>query len=219
MNNVQHAGPISERMREFLLERVALAESLHSNQVATFYDEAILLCSVLSACAAMRWPGSDIGRKRFVELLVMHSPPYMACTWVSVPMLVSQGLLDPSLAQLPNPTKDNSWRDVDVDGELDTIVKQHPTLSIDAAKSCSYASLVYAWHRGGYSNEWSADSLITCVPGSRKRARVHYIQRNIAARSEWLVGLSITYLYELAKHHAVHVAEKPYERPATWWLS
>lgn len=218
MNNALCAGPNSERIREILLARVALAESLHNHQRATFYDEGILLCSVLIACAAQRWPGEDVDRKRFVELLVRHSRDEMMCSWVSLPMLIRRGVIEETMPALSLPSKDNVWRDVDVDHPIATVLESRADLSPIEAKRCSYANLIYDWHAGGYPTISAALSPITCVPTGRKRSRVSYFKQDPPSKSDWFVGLSITYLYELAKHHAAIVVEHAEARPLKWWL-
>lgn len=78
-------------MQNFLRGRINLVRVLIADVPAASYaDLVLIICAVLSACSSRRWPGQGIDKRRFIELLVMHSPPDFRTSWVSVPALIKK---------------------------------------------------------------------------------------------------------------------------------
>lgn len=81
-------------MQDFLRGRINLVRVLIADVPAASYaDLVLIICAVLSACSSRRWPGQGIDKRRFIELLVMHSPPDFRTSWVSVPALINERLI------------------------------------------------------------------------------------------------------------------------------
>lgn len=79
----------SERIKEWLDRKVALAERLANGESGGGYGDAVLiLSSIVSGVAAELWPGEGIDRKRFVEAWSRYSDPSLNPNRVSVPFLV-----------------------------------------------------------------------------------------------------------------------------------
>ena len=58
-------------MRDFLQGRIDLVHALRTSSLPVAHqDLELILTSVISACAAWRWPGENFDRKRFVESLM-----------------------------------------------------------------------------------------------------------------------------------------------------
>src|SRR4051812_45254191 len=75
---------------EWVGAKVTLATRLGSGECGGDYAEAVLiLCSVLSAVAAERWPGHQKDKNRFVELLHQYADASLCATRVSIPLLVA----------------------------------------------------------------------------------------------------------------------------------
>lgn len=81
-------------MKQYFRNSLNLAQSLHSGHCGGGYDEAAhITAGILSGISAIHWPGHQIDKKRFVELLVRFGPA--SVKKVSVPLLYQ----DDSLTQ------------------------------------------------------------------------------------------------------------------------
>jgi hypothetical protein len=209
-------------MRKFLLERVELVRQLIDSQLPWHYaDCALILCSVMSACAADRWPSQPkerIDRRRFTELLVGCSPPDAHAEWVSVPALIVKGLVE----EKDTPYGLNGsriFKDEEIDLPLADAALKYPGVNVQALKNNCYATLIYEWLRCGFAHQyWGNENTTPYVP-SRDRARISYIGRGEKGGGHRrIAGFHLEYLVELAEHHAGDVEDKPRQRPSKWWL-
>lgn len=205
-------------MRDFLLGRVRLVRELMESEIDVHYaDLALILCSVISASSAVRWPGRGIDRCRFVELLACRSPTDAHAAWVSVPALINRELV----SEADTPYKGNEtriFRDEEIDLQIADAQRQYPSLTLRYLKGCTYASLIYEWLRCGYAHGYWHDENVTHVPASRHKARISYIGRSIGNGTRRMVSFHLDYLIELAEYHAANVPDKPESHPANWWL-
>ncbi len=81
-------------MKRFLKGRLDLAKALSSDVPgASYADVVLIITAILSACASLRWPGRGIDKKRFIELLVLHSPEDFHTSWVSIPALINKRII------------------------------------------------------------------------------------------------------------------------------
>lgn len=206
-------------MREFLLDRVRLVRELLASDIQVAYaDVVLILCCVISAAASRRWPGERIDRRRFVELLVQHSPPDAHADWVCVPALINRGLL--AEADTPYGPGGNTriFRDEEIDLPLSSAETTYPQVQCRELRNCSYAALIYTWLRCGYAHDYCAHENITHVPASRRSARVSYIGRGTRTGIRRMVSFHLDYLVELAEHHANTVPDVSSPHPSVWWL-
>ena len=205
-------------MKDFLLGRVRLVREMMESEIDVHYaDLALILCSVISACSAIRWPGRGIDRCRYVELLACHSPTDAHASWVSVPALIDRELV----AEGDTPYKGNEtriFRDEEIDLEIAAAQRQYPCVTMRNLKRCSYANLIYEWLRCGYAHGYWHNENVTHVPASRHDARISYIGRSIGNGTRRMVAFHIDYLIGLAEHHATNLVDSPQAHPATWWL-
>jgi len=208
-------------MRKFLLDRVRLVRELSAqNDIRVEYaDLALILCSVLSACAAARWPGRQIDRNRFIELLVGSSPACAHTIWVSVPALINRGLvLEADTPYGKSGAGARIFTDAEIDLSYDEAREQYPSVGAMKLKQYTYASLIYEWLRCGYAHEYCPDGHITHFTPSRREARISYIGRTLPEGSvRRMVGFHLDYLVGLADFHASHV-EGEAARPERWWI-
>lgn len=203
-------------MKNFLQGRLKLAKKLLEEPCADYADIALILMAVLSACAAYRWPGQAIDKKRFVELLALHSDPSHCTTWVSVPALINTGkikqpLVDTFLGKIVTGE--------DVDFPIDKAEEKYPNITKKDLKTNSYAFLIYAWLRCGYAHEYIPNLNITSYPPShRNNTQVSYICRgDMSGKVRIMVGFHIEYLLNLAQFHVERLQEKC-EKPTRWWI-
>jgi hypothetical protein len=207
-------------MSKFLDDKIRLVNELVDSGIRVGYEDlALILCTVISASAARRWPGPRIDRKRFVELLANQSPPDAHTSWVSIAALVNKHLV--SEADTPFARNNTRiFRDDEIDLTLGEAAKAYPHLAIRDLKRCSYAALIYEWLRCGYAHEYGPDEHITQVAASRQEARVSYIGRRHGVGIRRMVSFHIDYLITLAQFHAANDADRPTSQPlpAVWWI-
>jgi hypothetical protein len=206
-------------MKEYLLGRIRLVHDLLHSDIAVHYNDlALILCAVLSACAAQRWPGSGVDRKRFVELLVKISPPDYHTDWVAVPALIADGLVDEKdTLYVANETR--IFTDEEIDLPILDAATRYPQVDLKKLKTHTYASLIYVWLRNGYAHEYLANKNITHVQASRHQARVSYIGRGVLGGGiQRMTSFHLDYLIALAEYHASEVVKNPTTQPEKWWL-
>jgi len=211
-------------MREFLLDRIRLVRELLESDIEIAHsDIGLILCSVLSACAAERWPGRGIDRARFIELLVRCSPADMHADWICVPALIVNGHVDE--AGTPYGPTDSGhstriFRDSEIDLDLTACQSTYRNVSVRDCKSCSYAALIYGWLRCGYAHQYSPHTNISHYPPSRHNARVSYIGRTTRTGGiTRMVSFHLDYLIAVTKYHADNVAASHQNAPSEWWIN
>jgi hypothetical protein len=210
-------------MRQSLEGRVRLVQQLLANGPEVDYaDLMLILTAVLSACATVRWPsrkGERIDKKRFVELLVSTSSSDARAGYISVPALLSSGLI--SEAQTPWSALGKSsriYKGEEIDCDLNSAVIAFPMISKKELKRHSYGCLIYAWSRCGYAHEYCASDRVTTVPPSREKAQVSYIGRRVGGSIVRMPHFHVEYLIDLADQHAKTLPNRPSARPKQWWL-
>lgn len=204
-------------MKEFLQGRIELAKWLAAEVPQAHYaDLVLILTAVLSACAARRWPGDYIDRRRFVEVLVRCSAPQFHTSWVSLPALLGDY---PGANEMPAGMPDTRILcGHEVDLSYEEAEKQYPDFSAKDLRNHSYASLIYRWLRCGYAHEYWANENVTHVPASNEKARVSYIGRLTTHGHRRMASFHLEYLVELAEHHVSILSSAACDRPSVWWI-
>ena len=207
-------------MRSFLIDRIRLVrELLQDDELDVAYaDLVLILCSVISACAAFRWPGRRIDRQRFIELLINHGLDEHHASWVSVPSLINAGLINESDTLYRGGNSTRIFRDSEIDLPIDTAISTYPTIPTGRLKSSSYATLVYEWLRCGYAHEYSPHESITHVPPGRHDARISYIGRTVNGSIVRMASFHLDYLIDLAEYHANNLPDASSPPPTEWWI-
>jgi len=207
-------------VHHFLQDRIRLVRELVDSEISVSYGDLVLILSaVISACAAARWPGRGIDRRRFIALLVQFSPSEAHTTWVCVPALINSNLV----AEVDTPygsPGDNTriFRDHEIDLELSVAQAKYSNVSRADLKRHTYAALIYEWLRCGYSHEYCPHENITHVPPSRHSARLSYIGRTTSNGLRRMISFHLDYLIDLAQYHAMSIAKNPDPWPRRWWI-
>lgn len=209
-----------DNFQKFLSGRLDLVNVLATDVPGACYADLVLIVTaVLSACASARWPGTGIDKKRFIELLVSHSPEDSHASWVCIPALINQGLLAEIETPYGSPGQsDRIFRDHEIDLAFDDAKTKYPHIPSPQLRKHSYASLIYEWLRCGYAHEYCSHESITHVPASRRQARVSYIGRVTPTKLQRMVSFHFDYLMELAQHHVSTLPETPSPIPSKWWI-
>ena len=208
-------------MRDFLIDRIRLVNELIAGgpQVA-YADLVLILTSVISGCAAARWPGSSIDRNRFVELLIKHSPAEFNCDHICTAALIRSNLVletDTAWGELGQATR--IFTDEEIDLDFAAAQQSYPNLALKQLKDHSFAALIYKWLRCAYAHEYSLDPSASHMPSSRDRARISYIGRlGKDGRIHRMTTFHLNYLIEMASYHAKAVPNSPQTKPPIWWL-
>ncbi|KKL14557.1 hypothetical protein LCGC14_2514450, partial [marine sediment metagenome] len=165
-------------MEHFLKGRLDIAKALLSDVPGAAYADVVLIVTaVLSACASLRWPSRRKDKKRFVELLVRHSPEDFHTSWVSIPALISKGIISEEETLYRNGNSTRIFCGEEIDLCFNKACVQYPNIKSKQLRKHCYASLIYEWLRCGYAHEYCLQGNATHVPASRKEARVSYIGR------------------------------------------
>lgn len=208
-------------MQRFLNGRIDLVKDLIKSDLSIHYaDLVLILCSVLSACAARRWPGERIDRKRFIEMLVKHTPENLKTSWISVPSLLNENLITINQTPYRNPGDiTRIYCDDEIDLSFEEAVNKYPLVSCKKLRQHSYAAIIYERLRCGYAHSYWHHNSITHVPASRRNAYFSYIGRLMDNRRERrMISIHIEYLISLTEHSVSILPEHPSEYPASWWI-
>lgn len=220
--------------RDWVTEKCQIATALARGVAGGGYSEAaILVCATLSALAAEVWPGRNIDRVRFIELLVRLGPT------PSIPMTISVPLLVRHLELTSSKSSANLLRDKflpfsntrvvtgpDVDKSEAEVLSICSDLSTKDIRKLSYACLLYEEVRSAYAHEYrpgdKADSWpMTMAVGQS----VSYVNRLLATKvpeTDRLIHFHIDWLAQLAVGIAMdidaHRTSLPLPAPASWWI-
>lgn len=207
-------------MEKFLKGRLDLVDVLAADVAgATYADLVLIITSVLSACASVRWPGTGIDKRRFVELLVRHAPEDSRASWVSVPALINAGFVAESDTPYGPPGESTRiFCDHEIDLAFDDAKAKYSHVPTRQLRRHSYACLIYEWLRCGYAHEYCPHENITHVPASRRKARISYIGRGTPRGLKRMASFHLDYLMELAQHHVSTLPTTPSPAPNPWWL-
>jgi hypothetical protein len=206
-------------MKTFLKDRLRLVrELMTSGPTVAYADLCLILCAVLSACAAIRWPGNRIDRKRFVELLVRHSNPDHNAHWISVPALLNKGLLLESATPYGHGHSNRIFIDSEIDMDVAKARVAYPNVAVSKLRKNSYACLIYEWIRCGYAHEYCLKGNASSIPSSDRPAKVSYILSGHGPSKSREAHFHIEYLIALAEHHVDLILESPDRTPEEWWI-
>ncbi len=208
-------------MKDYLTKRLKVVDALaEMDGLDAFPDMMVILMTILSACAAHRWPGDRIDRKRFIELLVRHSHSEARTDSVCVPALINLGLVtEADTLYGSSGLNTRIFRDEEIDLSLEAAQRAFSAVDRKLLKSNCYASLIYEWLRCGYAHEYSPHQFITTCQPSCKQARVSYISRRLKGQNSLkMVGFHYDYLRNLVEHHISALPELKSKRPSRWWV-
>jgi hypothetical protein len=206
-------------LNRFLKARLDLAQALSDNVPgATYADVVLIITAVLSACAAIRWPGTGIDKRRFIELLVKCSPVEFRTSWVSLPALMNAGFISESDTPYVGGNSTRIFRDEEIDLSIEKARETYPELPDQQLRKHCYASLIYEWLRCGYAHEYCPHECITHVPASREKARVSYIGRSMGREIQRMVSFHLDDLLDLAAWHVSDLPSTACFLPAAWWI-
>jgi hypothetical protein len=208
-------------IHRFLQRRIDLVQALRSSSLeVTYHDLVLILTAVMSACAACRWPGDGVDRKRFVESLIRFSSPSLHLDYISVGALLELKLISDS--QTPWGKFGESLRIFtgdEIDCALPEMSTRYPHLSIGDLRRASYANRIYEWLRCGYAHNYWAAGNTTHVPPSDLPAQISYIGRKEPdGKVARIASFHLDYLVAVAQEQVAKLPDKRLEKPDKWWI-
>jgi hypothetical protein len=219
---------------DWVTEKCKIATALaHGGAGGTYSEAAILVCAVLNALAAEVWPGRNIDRARFIELLVRIGPTPGIPMVISVPLFIrhvertsskfSAKLLSDTF--LPSSgARVVTGPDVDkTEGEVLSICSGFTSKDI---RKFSYACLLYEEVRSAYAHEYrpgdKADSGSMTMSKGQSVSYVNRLPTPGTPETGRLIHFHIDWLAKLAIDIATDIdvdrATLPLQAPASWWI-
>jgi len=208
-------------MRRFLQGRIALVQALMGSSLpVTYHDLMLILTSVISACAAWRWPGCGFDRKRFVESLIRFSSPSLHLDHISIGAMLELGLIKECQSPWGGLGKeDRVFTGEEIDSGLSEMSDRYPLLDVRELKKASYADTIYRWLRCGYAHTYSGAGNTTHVPPSRRPAQVSYIGRfQTDGTLIRIASFHLDYVIEVVQEQVSSLADKQMNSPGSWWI-
>jgi hypothetical protein len=208
-------------MRTFLQGRIDLVHALiDSDLPVARQDLDLILTSVISACAAWRWPGRGFDRKRFVESLIRYGSSQHNLSYVSTGALLELGVISESESPWRGLAKQSRiFTGHEIDGSLVQMSAKYPGVSIRNLKKASYANRIYEWLRNGYAHTyWSAGNTTHVAP-SRLPAQISYIGR--LKESDGITRIAsfhLDYLVAVAQDQVATLPAEALAPPGEWWI-
>lgn len=226
---------VSESWRcDWVTEKCEIASALARGEAGGSYSEAaILVCAALSALAAEVWPGRNIDRARFIELLVRLGPTPDLLMTISIPLLVRHIDLTSSKPSakllrdkfLPfSETRVITGPEVDkTEGEVLSICSDFTPKDI---RKFSYACLLYEEVRSAYAHEYKPGTRADSWPMTMSEGQsVSYVNRLLSPcipEAGRFIHFHIASLAKLAVDIArnidIHRSTLPQQTPAIWWI-
>ena len=208
-------------MRSFLQGRLAFARALQASSFdVTHHDLMLILTSIISACAAHRWPGEGFDRKRFVESLIKFSPPHLCADYISIGALLELNLISEDQTEWRKPGQgDRVFTGEDVDCALLDMANRYPQLSTCELKKASYANKIYEWLRCGYAHTYWTAGNTTRVAPSQRPAQISYIGRIQSDDTTIrIAAFHLDYIFNLVQEQVSTLSDRPLQRPSKWWI-
>ena len=209
----------------FVERKIHTTVCLQEKCKGTYGDISLILCAIISAMASVVWPGRNIDRRRFVQLLVKCIPETKT---ISVPRIVAgltksgltreEDLLESKFHLRKNCGRIYTGPEIDVN-EDDMLLLLGSSSDLEIIRKYSYASLLYTQIRCSYSHEFKSGNEAspflmtslgeTCISYDNdmnsKYPSIHF-------GLDWLANLC------LKGANAVDSINTPLAEPSSWWI-
>jgi hypothetical protein len=219
----------------WIAQKSTTAQALGGGCCGGSYAEgAIILCVAISAMAAVWWPGKEIDKKRFIEIITKFRTSEFDPTMVSVSLLAEKSDVWRQKLQISN----KHWYLTGKDDETDTCVLNLCPGSLKKyVREYSYASLLYCQIRCNFVHKYRIGE--RAVEGDQVRSvfnvndsEISYVnpfdngnlppKRLIHFPLEWIGGLAANIARELDAE-CVQQNKQIFEdlaltRPDPWWI-
>lgn len=207
-------------------KKLGIAKKLYMGELGASYYEALLIISgILSATSRILWPGENLDRKKFVELLIKYNKTENDFSTISLPILnESKFLTKDQENKLLKDYNQKSYSQVFISKDIDlpehVIVAICPDINLKKLREYSYANLFYKYVRSSIVHEYSVSDFASSVPMTRRSDFVSYINnikhpyRRICFHFENLIEV----VDNIALEISLFIEKTPIEEPSKWWL-
>ncbi|MCW9032109.1 MAG: hypothetical protein OQK58_11525 [Gammaproteobacteria bacterium] len=215
--------------QDWIIKKNDTALQLASGKCGGSYAEGIIILSAtISAIPAEVWPGNNIDRKRFVEIIINYCSDKLNPTYISIPLLIGY-LRDnnkPAEAErlkkkFLDYQKTRVLTATDVDRSEDEIKSVCPDLEHKVIRRFAYPNVFYEEVRSGFAHEYrpskKADVWQIASTCDDKISYGNWIDdpdRHIHFPVKWIANVAAS-VAEIADRNA---SKFPLSYPEQWWL-
>jgi hypothetical protein len=219
---------MSNWLKKFVDNKIEIASQLHRGECGGSYFESILIfSSVISGIASEIWPGQNIDRKRFVELIVRYSDSSLNSKNISIPLIIEH-LESESQIEISSKLKstflnysiDRVLLGCEVDCDEELVLNIVPTLNSIIIREFSYPNLFYKEVRSSIVHEYQTSLSASSHPMTKKSAYISYVNyahppsRKIFFHFDWLVDI----LHSITCSLEHKIDSSPFKLPNEWWI-
>lgn len=137
--------------QSFVEQKIKTAQAITDGCCGGTYAEgSLILCSMISAMSAIAWPGNNIDKKRFVEIIIRY-PLEIDPKKISRPLLAQDGKVSDSSRGISNIA---FYFSEDIDLNETDALRLCPSLKLSEIRKYSYAHLLYEQIRCSFVHEY-----------------------------------------------------------------
>jgi len=207
-------------------KKISIAKKLNNGEIGGSYFEAILIVSsILSATASILWPGENIDRKRFVELLIRYNQTDDDFSNISLPILNESRILTKEQEhKILKEYNTKSFSQIFTGNEID--IPEHiicalcPDIDLKKLREYSYANIFYKYIRSTIVHEYSVSPFASTHPMTQRNTFVSYNNnlnhpyRRICFHFNNIINVTESIATEIA----LIIDNTPLNKPKEWWL-
>ena len=210
--------------KKYVEGKIGSLKRYYNDCGGTYGDVTLIFNSIMSGMATECWPGKEIDRKRFIEILVLV---VNETANISIPRFLeyldSEGKISDK-----NKIKEQFMAGImdcqvihgkEVDSPESMILPfLPPDFKLKHLRQYSYASILYSEIRCGYSHEakpgkQAASRLMSIIKADGVSYETIGGQRLVYFNLEWLADI----LIRCAEHLDNNEDNLPLNRPSNWW--
>jgi hypothetical protein len=197
----------------------------------TYAEGSLILCSIISAMAAIAWPGNHIDKRRFVEIIIRY-PLEIDPKKVSKPLLAQDSKVSNLTLGISNIAY---YLTEDIDLNETEVLHLCPNLTRSEIRKYSYAHLLYEQIRCSYAHEYRIGHKAKDHDSLRPMARINdsaisYVNENRGTTLYRGIHFPIKWIASVAQGVARGLDNEPsnkgkmpfedlwLEIPTPWWL-
>lgn len=219
---------------EWIQNKIHISAEMINGRCGGTYDEAVLiLCNIISGVSSDFWPGENIDRYRFVELLIKYCDNSCNVTLISIPILLQilEEKNDFQNEEMLRTKLDfrKGWHSLVLDGftfdKYENDIKSLcPDLSSRIIRESSYANLLYKQLRCGYSHLYKPNEKATEHPHTKRDLNVSYVNYANEERQCTIHKIHFHYKWLLSIVNSIminieHLWDNvPLSIPNKWWV-
>jgi hypothetical protein len=218
--------------QSFVKQKIETAKAIADGCCGGTYAEgSLIVCSIISAMSAIAWPGVNIDKKRFVEIITRY-PLAVDPKKVSRPLLAQDGKVSNSRLGISNKA---FYLSEDTDLNETDVLCLCPSLKLSKIRKYSYAHLLYEQIRCSYAHEYRIGQKAKDHDSLRPIAHINdsaisYVNENRGTTLYRSIHFPFKWIASVAEGVARGLDNEPSNRgkmpfddlcldvPTPWWL-